>query len=195
MVKSLLFTFMFIAYLTVFSQTDTIQFDWGERQHKLEKHSMTTLTSWGGINLLAGSAGWLFTTGESMYFHQMNAGWGLINMGIGASALIFEKDPATSSSTFLNRSHRTEKILLLNTGLDMAYVTGGFLLRSMAKNNPGNAERFRGYGNSLLLQGGFLLLFDITQTILHQRLRRHFNNQNGNLSLSSNGIGVVYTFH
>lgn len=193
--KTIFLSFTFTIYLSIFAQSDTLQFDWGERQHILEKRSMITLTSWGGGNLLAGSAGWLFTSGESMYFHQMNAGWGLINMGIGASALLFAKKPTNSPLSFLNRSYKTEKILLFNAGLDIAYVTGGFLLRSMAKNNPENAQRFRGYGNSLLLQGGFLLLFDITQTILHQRLRRNFLNQNGNLSLSSNGIGVVYTFH
>lgn len=182
--------------LSLNAQQDNPSLQLGQKQHDLEKNSMITLTTWGGANLISGTIGSLSSNeGEANYFHQMNAGWGLINMGIGLSSLLFSKDPAVSNTEVVNRSHQTEKILLFNAGLDVAYVTGGFLLRSLANNNPENAIRFRGFGNSLLLQGGFLFVFDITQAILHQRLRKSiFTGDTGQLSLSTNGLGIKYTF-
>jgi hypothetical protein len=166
-----------------------------EKEEKLEKRSMIALTSWGGLNLISGAIGWRTSTGESSYFHQMNASWGLINAGIGTAALLIHKNKSTTIQDALQSSHRTEKILYLNTGLDVAYVTAGFLFKSASKNNPENAMRFQGFGNSLLIQGGFLLLFDITQIILHTR-HRNLNRDSlwDNLSMSESGLGFKYTF-
>lgn len=166
------------------------------KEYRLERNAMIALTSWGGTNLSSGLIGWGISNGESKYFHQMNAAWGAINAGIGISALLINKDQPETVSEALNRSHRTEKILYLNTGLDVAYVTAGFLFKARSKNNPKNVDRFRGFGNSLLLQGGFLLLFDITQIIIHSRHRKA-NQQKlwSNLSLSDSGLGLKYKFN
>jgi hypothetical protein len=165
-----------------------------EKEKKLERNSMIVLTSWGGLNLATGLIGWNTTKGESSYFNQMNASWGLINAGIGTAALLIHKEKSRTAPSALEASHRTEKVLLLNTGLDVAYVTAGFLFRSESKNNLENADRFRGFGNSLLMQGGFLLLFDIAQLILHTR-HRNLNKKIlwDNLSMSDSGLGVKYT--
>ena len=55
-----------------------------------------------------------------------------------------------------------EKILLLNAGLDVAYLVTGSWLRARAAATPRLPERLRGFGRSLWLQGGFLLLFDVS---------------------------------
>jgi hypothetical protein len=60
-----------------------------------------------------------------------------------------------------------QNFLLLNAGLDAAYIMTGFYLKERAKNSS-SAERLKGYGNSLLLQGGFLLLFDVSLYFIHQ---------------------------
>lgn len=164
------------------------------KEHQIEKNSMIALTSWGGANLISGIAGWSTSEGESSYFHQMNASWGLINAGIGTAALLIQRERPNTLKKALNKSHTTEKVLYLNTGLDAAYITVGFALRSEANNNPENYHRFRGFGNSLLLQGGFLLLFDITQLILHNRHRSLSEDSLWkNLSLSETGFGIKYT--
>ncbi len=192
--KNLFFIILTIALnCSVFGQSMDLD-TYLKKERKLEKRSMIALTSWGGINLVSGAIGWRTNTGESSYFHQMNASWGLINAGIGTAALLIQSKKPSSIQTALEFSHKTEKILYLNTGLDVAYVTAGFLFKSASKNNPENAMRFQGFGNSLLMQGGFLLLFDITQLILHTRHRK-LNKESlwNNLSMSDSGLGLKYT--
>lgn len=192
--KKLIFVILVLfLFASAFSHSQTLD-DYLDKEQKIKRNSMITLISWGGVNLMSGIIGWRISKGESHYFHQMNASWGLINAGIGTTALLIQKDQPTTLKKALNKSHRTEKILYLNTGLDVAYLTAGFALKSVAKNNPENVDRFRGFGNSLLLQGGFLLLFDITQLIIHNRHRK-LNEQDlwNNLSLSDTGVGVIYT--
>ena len=95
----------------------------------------------------------------------------------------------------MRQQHTIEKVLLLNVGLDVAYVTSGFLLKEMSKNNPDNYHRYRGFGNSLLLQGGFLFVFDIIQFVVHQQHRKKgAQNLSSGLSLSKQGIGLCYNF-
>ena len=66
---------------------------------------------------------------------------------------------------------RTENLYLFNAGLDVAYLATGFYLLEKGRNTTasGSAERWQGYGQSLLLQGGFLLLFDGFQFATHHR--------------------------
>jgi hypothetical protein len=49
-------------------------------------------------------------------------------------------------------------------------MTGLFLMEH-AKNASSNQALFRGYGQSLLLQGGFLLVFDVVMYTLQRRSR------------------------
>ena len=53
----------------------------------------------------------------------------------------------------------------------MAYLATGVYLLEKSRNPTaaGSSARWRGYGQSLLLQGGFLLLFDGVQYAAHHR--------------------------
>ncbi len=100
-----------------------------------------------------------------------------------------------SFSESVKAQHKTEKVFLFNTALDLAYVTGGFYLRHMAAPDPENAPRLRGWGNSIILQGGFLFLFDLTAVLLHSNHRKKtLDSWMDNVQLSSTGLGVKYTF-
>jgi sulfite exporter TauE/SafE len=85
---------------------------------------------------------------------------------------------------------KLEKILLLNTGLDLAYITTGFLLKE--RGNSRNNLQNIGYGNSLLLQGAFLLIFDLVQYGNHRRNGKILEKQLSKLQIhtSGNGIGL-----
>jgi hypothetical protein len=74
-----------------------------------------------------------------------------------------------SLSQTLSEQQKTERIFLFNTGLDIAYMTSGFLLRSMALNNQAKADQLNGFGNGLILQGSFLFAFDLTAFAIHHR--------------------------
>jgi hypothetical protein len=187
------FSLVLILSTTCFSQE--IETSYLEKKIQIEKRSMTALTAWAGLNIISGSIGWATTEDESKYFNQMNVAWNIVNLGIALPSLLRKHPTDLSSEEILREQHTMEKILLLNIGLDAAYVTSGFLLKEMSKNNPKNYHRFRGFGNSLLIQGGFLFAFDIIQLVIHQQHRKKGSqNLSSGLSLSKQGIGLCYNF-
>ncbi len=171
--------------------------DWksyASHQESIEHQSMITLASWGGTNILVGAVGWATSEGQTKYFHQMNAAWGAINLGIALPALLREQPLPASRQSTIQRQYKTEKILLLNSGLDVAYLSTGFLLKSLAYKNPSSHQQLQGFGNAILVQGSFLFIFDLTQYFIHQNHRNNQTNQFwGNLSMSSQGLGLRYT--
>lgn len=157
----------------------------------INKTGMIVLGSWAVGNILVGAYGNYKYTGQTKYFHQFNAMWNVVNLGIAAFGYFNAagSDPNSMTATqILNEYNSLQNFLLLNAGLDVAYMVTGLYLKERAKNST-NAERLRGYGNSLLLQGGFLLAFDVALYFIHQ------NNASVNLyphleSLLSGGAGI-----
>ena len=86
------------------------------------------------------------------------------------------------------------KVLLMNAGLDVAYITGGFLMKEMAKNREGKRGILRGYGRSLILQGGFLLAFDIILYSVLQSKSNQLTDILNHVQLSPNSVGLVWRF-
>lgn len=91
----------------------------------------------------------------------MNTIWGAVDFGtalIGyANIQKYRKKTLTAAQT-LEAQKKLENIFLVNGALDIAYIgTGAYLkLTGDSRNSP----IMKGYGESILLQGGFLLLFD-----------------------------------
>lgn len=193
MKQIVLFTLALIFFSTLHSQEAEMSFL--EKKTQIEKRSMATLAGWAGLNIVSGSIGWATTENESKYFNQMNVAWNIVNLGISLPSLLRKHPKNLSNAEIMRQQHTIEKVLLLNVGLDVAYVTSGFLLKEMSKNNPDNYHRYRGFGNSLLLQGGFLFVFDIIQFVVHQQHRKKgAQNLSSGLSLSKQGIGLCYNF-
>lgn len=153
--------------------------------------AMLVLGSWAAGNILVGTYGNVKASGEAKYFHQFNAMWNLVNLGIATFGYLnaVNSDPTSMTNLeILNDYNSLQSFLLLNAGLDFAYIATGFYLKERSKNSS-ISERMRGYGNSLLLQGGFLLLFDVSLYFIHQ------SNADINLyphleSMLAGGIGV-----
>ncbi|MDQ7816461.1 MAG: hypothetical protein RDU14_05500 [Melioribacteraceae bacterium] len=157
----------------------------------INKTGMIVLGSWAIGNILAGAYGNYKYNGQTKYFHQFNAMWNVVNLGIAAFGYFNAagSDPNSMTATQILKEYNSlQNFLLLNAGLDAAYIVTGLYLKERSKNST-NAERLRGYGNSLLLQGGFLLAFDFALYFIHQ------NNANINLyphleSLLRGGVGI-----
>jgi hypothetical protein len=138
------------------------------RSFQAEKNStnqtaMLILGSWAVGNIIVGTHGNFTATGQAKYFHQFNALWNVVNLGIAGFALLSMRGQDPSSMTalqVLNDHTSFQGLLLLNAGLDVAYISFGLYLKERSKTSS-NADRLQGYGNSLLLQGGFLLAFDL----------------------------------
>lgn len=161
----------------------------------INRSGMYVLGGWAAGNMAI--SGWQYyqTEGSTKYFHQMNVFWNLVNLSIagigyyGAVTGATDLDLANS----LIEQRKIEKILLFNAGLDVAYVTAGFLFRERAKVKTGRLDQFTGWGNSLILQGSFLFVFDL---VMHQIHRNHASDLlNGlDVSVGLSGLALRYTF-
>jgi len=129
---------------------------------------MTALTVWAGANMLAGAIGWPLAEEEQWQaFHSMNLAWGAVNLAIALPSLVrnLNADPATMSfADTLKAEEDMKAILLLNAGLDVAYLTAGALL--WERGDFGNDDVLTGIGQSLIIQGAFLLVFDIVMAVV-----------------------------
>ncbi|MFN5636117.1 MAG: DUF6992 family protein [Flavobacteriales bacterium] len=139
---------------------------------KRDQALMLTLGSWASANAITGAIGWTTAKNpEVKAFHQMNLMWNTVNLGLAIPGYLKARQAKQlmSLSETLNAQQKTERIFLLNTGLDVAYITAGFLLRSMALNQQTKADQLNGFGKGLILQGSFLFAFDLTAFAIHHR--------------------------
>jgi len=136
-----------------------------EERLQVQKVGMITLGSWALGNMALNGALLVNpSSSEQAHFYRMNIFWNVVNLGLAIPGLRYSliTDPASLSLTESAADyHQMGKILMLNVGLDVAYITGGFLMKEMAKTRENKREILRGYGRSLILQGGFLLAFDL----------------------------------
>ena len=168
--------------------------DFNAQRYKIDQDLMLTLGSWATVNIVGGGVGWATAPNDEMkYFHQMNTLWNTINLGLAIPGYLKAKRKRTDLDfyTTTDEQRKTETVFLVNAGLDIGYVSAGLLLRQMATSNPTEKDQFTGYGNSLLIQGGFLLLFDWIAYGVH---RKHSKKQLSPLlqkiELSNSGIGL-----
>jgi len=186
-----IFVLLVLFYLPAYAQIDKALLDFELSRQDINKNGMLILGTWALGNILLGSYGAIKTSGEAKYFHQFNAMWNVVNLGIAAFGYFNAAGSDPNSMTgmeIINGYNSLQNFLLLNAGLDVAYMVTGLYLKERSKNSS-KADRLRGYGNSLLLQGGFLLAFDIALYCINQ------NNASVNLyphleSLLNNGLVV-----
>jgi hypothetical protein len=170
--------------------------EFNESRIQTDKKLMIGLGSWATANLVVSGIGWATVPdGEAHYFHQMNVMWNTVNLGLAIPGFIKARK-ASSTLTFaetVRTQHQTEKIFLINTGLDIGYMAGGLLLRSEARSNPLKQYQFNGYGNSLLMQGGFLFVFDLAAYMIHHRhAKKSLDPLMNTIEMSSNGLGLKW---
>lgn len=170
-----------------------------ERIH-INKTGMSVLTAWSLGNVAAGGIGY-FTAdeGEAKYFHQMNGMWGAINTVFVVTGLLqaVKDKKSYDFEKTLKQQNSLEKIFLANAALDMVYVSMGFYLLENAKVDLKRSEKYRGWGNSLIMQGGFLCAFDVVMFIVHNR---HATKKlsplikRATFTVNENGVGLNYRF-
>ena len=168
-----------------------------ERQQQLQMRAMMVLGTWGLANTLSGSVGMLQSEGKLKSFHQMNMGWGLVNTGIAAIGYYGARhlnldDPLIFS--LYNQNVTLSKTLLFNAGLDVGYVSFGLFLRERSKNVVKNQDRLKGFGNSLLIQGAFLLVFDFSTHLINNKIGKNISEYIPDIGINSDGIRVIINF-
>ncbi|MGH1336315.1 MAG: DUF6992 family protein [Aureispira sp.] len=156
------------------------------------KNGSIALTSWAGANMIAGTVGY-FTTpvGEWKHFHEMNVYFNIVNLGLGIPGLFAKKaqQMGLSFEQTVKRQYQTETIFLFNGALDLTYITAGFVMREVAKNQTEQADsdRWTGFGHSMILQGGFLLIFDFVKYGIHKHNGKKLDQHWKKLTISPYG--------
>ncbi|WP_373513486.1 hypothetical protein [Persicitalea sp.] len=172
--------------------------DLNQSRLKVQTTGMWVLSSWAVANIAYGGVAAARGEGSNKYFNRMNVYWNVVNLGIAAPSLIGalrqKKSPPTTLDQSIEDLHSIEKTLLFNAGLDLAYVASGAYLLERAKNTPDKQDRFQGFGQSIILQGGFLLLFDAANYLALRKSHRKAAEILKNVQLTGQSVSVVLEF-
>ncbi len=144
---------------------------------EINNKGMLVLGTWAVANISIGAIGWSQSSGERLYFHQMNLFWNTVNLAIAGFAIfgnLTSNYALWPNEEILSKQLRTQNLFLINAGLDIGYMGVGLLLKNMALRKPNNQQRLAGYGNSVILQGAFLFVFDLIMYGLQRNHRMGF---------------------
>lgn len=151
--------------------------DIAAKQLALNKNGMIFLLVWALGNIIVG----LVLSRKHQHsvvkrsFYRANAAWNVVNLLIAGGTLIMINGiiPANLQlKQIIYQFFTFEKLLLLNMGLDIAYVAIGSYLVERSQNIKKPA--FAGYGRSLWLQGGFLFLLDIVLYLINNSYNQRY---------------------
>lgn len=165
-----------------------------DRLATTNQYGMLVLGGWGISNLVGGGILSTQQFGTSKYFWQMNAAWNTVNITIAAIGYFGSGKDWSTTSELLSIVDNYQKAYLFNAGLDVGYVMTGFYLRELSNRKPLHADRLKGYGNAMILQGSFLFIFDLAMYgINHQMVKIDINPWIDSLNTMT-GLSVKYTF-
>jgi hypothetical protein len=165
-----------LAVSTLFAQHTDIS-GFYQTSVKTNTTGMYVLGGWAIANIAGGAVGWANSNGSIKYFHQMNLFWNTVNLGIAGFALYNNLNSSIlglTDSMMMRKHIKTENLYLINAGLDVLYIETGFLLKHFSTNSAKRKDMLFGYGNSVIVQGGFLLVFDLIMWAVQHNHRLDF---------------------
>jgi len=193
-----------IAVLICFSALSAVAFsqkislvNFEKERVQYSKNAMIGLAGWSVANIVGSGIATNTRNKEMRYFHQMNVMWGGINLaiaGLGYWGAGREKIDNPTLEAVLKHQNKIEKTYLINAGLDIVYVGSG-LLMNKTSNNQKNPEKFKGYGNSIMVQGGFLLLYDAIMYSIHRKHGKQLKGLGDKLTLNAGPGAVSLTYN
>jgi hypothetical protein len=192
--KTILFTtFSLLVFQTVFAQK--FDFDNFNRQRQtINKKGLLAIGGWSAANIIYGSIASSKASGSTRYFHRMNTIWNSVTLGISTFGYLTAKqDAGLNFGQSLKKQASIEKVFLANVGIDVAYIVGGFYMKERAKGSSKNPEKSKGFGESVILQGSFLLLFDALMYGIHNNHGKQLYkiSEQVQFAPTQNGIGMV----
>ena len=161
--------------------------------NSINENLMLSLGSYAVVNFAISGAAYFSSEDEySKRFHEMNVMWNTVNIGLAIPGYIKARrggGPVTMAE-LVKAQKKTETIFLVNDVLDIGYIAAGILMREVALNQLDQEDLYRGYGNSLILQGSFLLVFDAVAYYIHHSHGKDLALEKVSLSASGGGIGL-----
>ena len=189
MKKALLFTGLLLSQ-SIFGQVTNFQKEF----NSINENLMLSLGSYAVVNFAISGAAYFSSEDEySKRFHEMNVMWNTVNIGLAIPGYIKARrggGPVTMAE-LVKAQKKTETIFLVNDVLDIGYIAAGIWMREVAPNQLDQEDLFNGYGNSLILQGSFLLVFDAVAYYIHHSHGKELPAlEKVSLSTSGEGVGL-----
>ena len=185
------------ALLTILLITSKFTFaqvaDYQRNFNKINENLMLGLGSYAVTNFVVGGIGYATSQDQATkHFHEMNVMWNTVNLGLAVPGYLKAKrgGKALTLEEMIKEQKKTETIFLVNDMLDLGYIATGIWMRNEAANQGDRADMFKGYGNSLILQGSFLLAFDAYAYYLHRNHAKQLPMLD-KVSVYTSGAGVA----
>ncbi|MDC3252172.1 hypothetical protein OAU18_00450 [Schleiferiaceae bacterium] len=189
MKKILLFAGLLLSQ-SIFGQVTNFQKEF----NSINENLMLSLGSYAVVNFAISGAAYFSSEDEySKRFHEMNVMWNTVNIGLAIPGYIKARrggGPVTMAE-LVKAQKKTETIFLVNDVLDIGYIAAGIWMREVAPNQLDQEDLYKGYGNSLILQGSFLLVFDAVAYYIHHSHGKELPAlEKVSLSTSGEGVGL-----
>lgn len=192
-IQRILVCILFLGFsLNSYAQDASLSF--AEKTRKTNLSGMKVLGGWAIGNMAVGGVGMWQNRNEknsTYYFHEMNFYWNSVNFAIAGLGYLGSRKLQPENQNLYERldaHHAIQKSLIFNAGLDIAYMTAGYFLMGMEGNHP---DRNLGYGQALILQGGFLFVFDGIMFLVHQKNGRNIPKLLEGLSVSPGNVSWI----
>jgi hypothetical protein len=164
------------------------------RNHKTER-GLDVLGVWALGNVATSSYFYYHTTGSDKYFNQMNIMWNGANTLIVVASLLPKQKNDLDLTKTLQWQSNTESVYIASAALDLLYSSVGLYLTEKAKNDFANRDKWNGWGNSLVYNGGFLFLFDTSMFIVHKHNGKKLFKMMDKVNVSTSGLGLKISMH
>lgn len=141
---------------------------WNAERLKTQGVGLGVLGAWAVGNIAVGAVGAALSTDErERWVYLGSLLWNTVNLALSVIGLAtqWNANPASfDAKASLAASNSSSTIYFVNAGLDVAYLaTAAFLWQRGASTSD---PRMVGVGQALLIQGGFLLAFDLVMALL-----------------------------
>lgn len=152
---------------------------------------------WAAANVGVGIAGWALAKNDDWkYFHQMNAAYGAVNLGIAYFG--FRQARRQAASKFNASKAYTDYISnksLLKTAVvfDLGVAVGGAILLQQRSADKNIDNLYKGYGTALILQGLGSFVIDNLWLYAHQKNSSKWGRIMYEMNLTGSGLGFSCT--
>ncbi|MFB6343472.1 hypothetical protein ACE1ET_17240 [Saccharicrinis sp. FJH62] len=163
----------------------------------INQTGMYVLGGWALANIATGAYGWSKYDGNQKYFHQMNLFWNTVNLtiaGIGLYSAIHTDPSVMNTNSILSAQQKTENTFLINAGLDVLYMAGGYYMMHLSQKKEKYRDLLNGYGKSVMLQGAFLFVFDLVMYGIQHHHGNSFGGALSQVALSPNALTLRFVF-
>jgi hypothetical protein len=187
------FTLLLLCSFSVclFSQSSdsTALFEFNRSRNKKTTRGLQVLGGWAAANIATSGIMYYNTKGTDRYFHQMNVMWNGVNAIIVVASLLPKDRNDLDMKKSLQWQSNTEATFITSAALDILYSSAGLYLTERARNEPKNHDKFKGWGNSLIMQGGFLFILDTAVYVVHKRNGKKLYNMMDRVTFGTSGLG------